>query len=299
MIKNRENMVFKQVQEERHQGHNTRKKLYIKLEKQLKLPIISFYTSFIYPVMIEDSDADMLEHVLQHCELKNGFILMISSLGGSALAAERIINICRNYSGTGKFQVLIPGKAKSAATMICLGASKLIMGKTSELGAIDPQLTIAEDKTTKRYSLYNIVKSYEELFKKAVKTTGNLHPFLQQLENYDERDIEEYRRILALSEDIAITALKDGMLSSYSKKEIKKNIKIFLTPERVKIHGRAIYFRDVQKSLGENNVVIIDTKDPLWYEIYTLHYRLFNYVSNDNISKCIECKDFSFQARWK
>lgn len=62
--------------------------------------------------------------------------------------------------------------------MICFGASKIIMGPTSELGPIDPQLTIAEGDEIKRFSVYNVVKSYEDLFSRAVKEKGNLQPYL-------------------------------------------------------------------------------------------------------------------------
>ena len=130
--------IFGRVSEEQYQGPTTREHLYSQLEDELGVPIISFFTSFIYPVMIEDSDSDMLEGVLQECDLSEGFALVLSSPGGSALAAERIINICRSYSGIGLYKAIVPSKAKSAATMICLGASELIMGKTSELGSIDP-----------------------------------------------------------------------------------------------------------------------------------------------------------------
>lgn len=64
--------------------------------------------------MIDDADADMLEGILQKLDLTNGLALLISSPGGSGLAAERIINICRNYSVTGEYSAIVPGKAKSA-----------------------------------------------------------------------------------------------------------------------------------------------------------------------------------------
>jgi len=47
--------------------------------------------------------------------------------GGDTLAGERVVNICRAYSGTGDYWALVPGRAKSAATIICMGASKIIM----------------------------------------------------------------------------------------------------------------------------------------------------------------------------
>jgi len=180
--------IFQRVLEEQFQGHPTRKALYQQLEKLLGRTVVSFFTSFRYPVMIEDNDAAMLEGILQTCNLSKGLALVISSPGGIGLTAERIINVCRSYSGTGEYIAIVPAKAKSAATMICLGASKIIMGKTSELGTVDPQVTIKEDKEVKRFSVYNLVKSYENLFGRAIKEKGNLQPYLQQLANYDERD---------------------------------------------------------------------------------------------------------------
>ena len=288
-------LVIQQVAEEQYQGHSTRKQLYLELEKAMGVPILSFFTSFRYPVMLEDSDADVLEGVLQKSDLSKGFALLLSSPGGSGLAAERIINLCRSYSGTGKYDVIVPGKAKSAATMICLGASKIIMSKTSELGSIDPQITYVEDGQVKRFSVYNIVKSYDDLFSKAVKERGNLQPYLQQLTNYDSREIAEFRLALSLSEDIAIKALKTGMFSSISKEEIKRRIKIFLTPEKVKTHGRPIYAQDALNC--GLNIEIKNLKEKFWSTVYELYVRLSNFVSTNNIAKCIESKDYSFRAK--
>lgn len=290
-------LVIQQVAEERFQGHDTRKRLYSELEKEIGIPIISFFTSFTYAVMLEDNDADMLEGVLQKCDLSEGFALLLSSPGGSGLAAERIINICRSYSGKGEYTVIIPGKAKSAATMISLGASKIIVGKTSELGMIDPQIVIKkEEEEPKWFSVYNIVKSYQELFGKAVKEKGNLQPYLQQLANYDERDIAEYRSALSLSEDIAVKSLETGMLSGLTEEEIKKKIEIFLTPEKgKKVHGRPIYAQDALDC--GLNVEIRNVKERFWSVVYELYIRLNSHVSTNNVAKCIECKDYSFRAK--
>jgi ClpP class serine protease len=289
-----EELSIARVQEERFQGPSTRARLYSRLEELLGIPVISLFTSFVYPVVIEDSDADMLEGLLQKCEVPKEFALLLSSPGGYGLAAERIINVCRSYSDKGTYQVIVPGKAKSAATIICLGASKIIMGKTSELGAIDPQAAIKEGDKEKWFSLFNIVTSYESLFEKAVNEKGNLQPYLQQLSNYDARQIAEYKSELSLSEDMAIKTLKTGMLAHLSEDEIKKKIKIFLTPESVKVHGRPIYIKEA-KQCGLN-IEVVNVKSPLWATVYELYVRLNGYVSTNNVLKCLECKDASFRA---
>lgn len=291
-------LIIQKVSEEQYQEHSTRKRLYVKIEKELGLPIISYFTSFRYPVMIEDNDAEMLEGILQKCNLSDGFVLLLSSPGGDGLAAERIINICRSYSGTGEYTVIIPGKAKSAATMICLGGNKLVMSKTSELGSIEPQIAFVEEKQMKRFSVYNIVNSFDDLFSKAVnEKKGNLEPYLQQLTNYDAREIAEFRKMLSLGEDIAIKALKTGMLSKLNEKDIRKKIRDFLTPEKVKVHGRAIYVKDaINCGL---NVETKDLKEKVWSSVYELYVRLNNFVSTNDIAKCIESKDYSYSATIK
>jgi hypothetical protein len=285
--------VISKVLGEEFQEPGTRRQLLVDLEEELKRPIISFFTSFRYPVMIEDKDVDILEGILQKMDLSKGICLVINSPGGDGLSAERIINLCRSYSKTGEYWAIVPGKAKSATTMICFGASKIIMGPVSELGPIDPQFTTYEEGMPKWFSVYNIVKSYEGLFRRAVKEKGNLEPYLQQLAKYDEREIKECKAALSLSEDIAIQTLASGMMKKFSKDKIKKRIKIFLTPERTKTHGRPIY-RDEARRCGLN----IDSRDvnsKVWEVIYELYIRTDNFVS-EKASKTIESKDNSFFA---
>jgi len=293
MLKDKFAPVISQVMIEENQGHETRKAIFNKLEDLLTRPVVSFFTSFRFPVMIEDTDADMLEGILQKSDLSDGLILFISSPGGDGLAAERIINVCRSYSRTSEYWTIVPGKAKSAATMICFGSAKIVMGTTSELGPIDPQLAVTDGTTVRRFSVYNVVKSYKKLFSKAVKEKGNLEPYLQQLSNYDEREIEEYKAALSLSEDIAVRTLASGMLRGISEAEIKEKIKIFLTPERTKTHGRPIY-RDEASDCGIK-IESIDINSDLWKLIYELYIRTNNFVAT-RASKCIESKNHSFSA---
>lgn len=293
----RHEIVYQQINEEKLQAHSTRIHLFEQIEKDFdNTPIVAFFTSFAYPVMIEDGDAIMLEGILRKTDLKNGLILLLNSPGGSGLTAERIIKICRSYSGTGKYEVIIAGKAKSAATMICLGSHKIMMSKTSELGPIDPQIVYKNEQNEQRFSVYNIIKSYKELFKQAVKTEGRIEPYLQQLSIYDAREIEEMRKELELSSDIAVKALKTGIFKKFSKAQIEKKIKLFLIPENVKTHGRPISFEEAKDA--DLNVHLIDQMSDKWERIYELYIRLDRFVSSNLTSKCIETKNYAFLAKY-
>ncbi len=291
--KRKEKLVIQRVMAEENQSHETRRSIYAQLESELKRPVVSLFTSFRFPVMLEDTDANMLEGILQKMDLSKGLALVISSPGGSGLAAERIINVCRTYSGTGEYWAIVPGKAKSAATIVCFGASKIIMAGTSELGTIDPQVTYVTGDTVQRFSVYNIVKSYEDLFSRAVSEKGNLQPYLQQLQNYDEREIKEFRSALSLSGDMAVKALKSGMMSDKSEKKIKEKMIGFLTPKKVKVHGRPIYAEE--SSNCGLNIELRDVKEMFWQILYELYIRLDNFVST-KVAKCIESEKHSFFA---
>ena len=286
--------IIAKVLTERRQTHETRRDLLEKIEKKLERKVVTFFTSFFYPVMIEDADADMLEGVLQKTDTSNGIALIISSPGGLGLSAERIINICRNYSGTGEFQAVVPSKAKSAATMICFGASKIIMGKTSELGPIDPQIRTTIDEESKMFSVCNIVDSYEKLFSRAVRSKGNLQPFLQQLSNYDEREITEYKTAIDLGEDIAIQSLQAGMMKGKSKQYIRNKIKIFLKTTVKKAHGRPIYYNEASQC--DLTIDSLKPTDILYKLLYELYIRTNDFVSKDNVAKCVETIQHSFAA---
>lgn len=65
-------------------------------------------------------------------------LLVLMNLGGSIEAGYLISKTCKRLSN-GKFLVAIPRKAKSAATLLALGADEMHMGLMSELGPIDPQ----------------------------------------------------------------------------------------------------------------------------------------------------------------
>jgi hypothetical protein len=163
------------------------------------------------------------------------------------------------------------------------------MGPTSELGPIDPQITSGN----RFFSAYNVVESYQGLFARAVEERGNLQPYLQQLQNYDEREIAELRSAMDLSQDIAARVLASGMMGGLSEEEILAKIGMFLTPERTKVHGRPIY-RDEAAECGLN----IDHVDPdcdFWGTVYALYIRTNNTVQT-NIAKCIESSDHSYSA---
>lgn len=85
-------------------------------------------------------DLDRINEALAKPEKPDKDILMmIVSGGGSIEPAYLISKLCRDKSAS-KFAVVIPRKAKSAATLVALGADEIHIGSLGELGPIDPQI---------------------------------------------------------------------------------------------------------------------------------------------------------------
>ncbi len=66
-------------------------------------------------------------------------LLILDNYGGQIEPAFQISKICNKYKKE-NFIVAIPRRAKSAATLISIGANQIHMGDLSQLGPIDPQL---------------------------------------------------------------------------------------------------------------------------------------------------------------
>lgn len=82
---------------------------------------------------------DVVRFFHRHLELM-GFQpkidLFLYTRGGDILTPWRLINLIREY--TSNLSVLVPFRAYSAGTLICLGANEIVMTKMAELGPIDP-----------------------------------------------------------------------------------------------------------------------------------------------------------------
>jgi len=271
--------VHGSILSELEQSSSTRHPQFLKVAKGLKgRTLVTFFTSFNHPVNITDDDADMLQSILQSNDLSKGLAIMISSPGGDGLSAERIVNICRSHSGTGDYWAIVPGKAKSAATIICMGASKIMMAPSSELGPVDPQIFKVEGGRRKTFSAHALVTGYDKLFSDAVKTKGRLEPFLQQLLNYDHREIGTYKSLIDLAENIAVKALKSGMMSSLTEAKIKDAIEVFLNPSAGTLsHGRPIYANEAE-ACGLK-IEMLDVNSSVWRDIYELYVRTEKFVS--------------------
>ena len=87
--------------------------------------------------------------------------ILVHSPGGHANIAYKIARFLRGRST--RLNALVPLQAKSATTLLCLGADSIVMGELAELGPLDVQLGDELEKGKAYFSPLNEFKSMEYL----------------------------------------------------------------------------------------------------------------------------------------
>lgn len=102
--------------------------------------------------------ANRLAEAIQNMNPTENIDVILNSLGGDIDAAYIVVNLLR--SKTKKLTIIVPRFAKSAATLITLGADEILMPLSSELGPLDSMLQHPKDPE-KRISALDAFKTFE------------------------------------------------------------------------------------------------------------------------------------------
>jgi len=167
--------------------------LYKEIEKSRESKIIVYVTGD-RPGMETQIHSEVLDFFVDHLdtlgEVKR-ISLLLYSRGGDTLAGWSIVNLLRQFCKD--LEVLVPSKAQSTATLISLGADKIVMTKQATLGPIDPSINTPLNPqfpggplTARVPVSVEAVAAYFDLAKKelGVKGQQNLTPIFLKLSEH-------------------------------------------------------------------------------------------------------------------
>lgn len=196
-------------------------------------------------------------------------LLIIHSGGGSIEPAYLISKTCKENSS--KFVVAIPRRAKSAATLISIGAKEIHMGSMSELGPIDPQFG-GLPALGLRSSLETIAKVVSEY----PKSSDMFASYLNKQLNI--RILGYFERVSESAKQYAQRLLEDKMEQNKT-----QDIAHALVYE-YKDHSFVIDKEEAKKYLGDS--IKIDTRE------YKLANDIYKFMSTLNsVSKYLRNKN--------
>lgn len=139
--------------------------------------------------------------------------LMLDSPGGDGETAVRLVRSaqarCRELT------VIVPDRAKSAATLLTMGAHHILMGPTSDLGPVDPQFRVEGGLTSAKDIIAAV--DYAERAVQERPETYPIHASL--LANVTALMVQSARSAIARTDQVAKEALRSCSGRSYEEVE--------------------------------------------------------------------------------
>ncbi|WP_316670269.1 ATP-dependent Clp protease proteolytic subunit [uncultured Propionibacterium sp.] len=157
---------------------------------------------------ITPTNMTVLEELLFDCDPAKDLHLLLSSPGGDGETALRMVRSlqqrCRELT------VIVPDMAKSAATIVCLGAHHILMGPGGDLGPIDPQMLFlgGDGKRTAAASAKEIVAAVAEAEERIKVNPDSFTLFASLLSDVNMLMVEQAKAALSRSEALMQEALR-------------------------------------------------------------------------------------------
>jgi hypothetical protein len=245
--------------------------------------LISYISRFGHPrSSMSASDIPSLADLLTSVSGAEQINVVLHSPGGDPTIVEKMVDMCRSHlSGEHRMlRVIVPNLAKSAATLLALGADKILMGYCSELGPIDPQVLIAVSGVTQSVSALAFVESRDRLMKEisdAVKKKKPTVGLLQQLAGLNIPFTQEMENWIGFAKKTAATLLDKYMLRSKfplaktRKKKADEIAEKLLSKQLFPVHGQFIDGATAQQL--ELEVELLDRSDEVWDMIWRYYIR--------------------------
>ncbi len=270
-----------------------RKDILASLEEKIGCPVISYIANEKVDSQMEKEDIIMLSDFIEQASRKsNKIAIIINSLGGDADAVVKQIHILRDVFKDG-IQILVPHRAKSAATLLAIGADKIIMGEQSELGPIDP-IIIFRDLSGNR--IFVQAKAYlksidgaKELIK-SEKDRDIRHTLMEKFsKQFDFSKMEYCREALRDFEKYGRIMLQNGVMKGMSQDDINNTIHILIDGEMHHEHTSSINAAEAIDKL-KLNVEFWDMHDEKWKALWEYFELADNLLHTTGISKIFESK---------
>ncbi len=215
--------------------------------------------------------------------------LLLQTPGGDIDKAEKIVYVCRQR--TDELRVVVPESAKSAGTLMALAADTIVMSDTSELGPIDPQVTITTaEGTAVNRPAQSFLDGLAAIRREAEKE-GRISPaYFPLLAHLDPALIDYCEKAIKRAEAFAVKWLERHMCKGrpQAAKSIARRL---LSVETYLSHGMVI---DAEEA--SNLGLVVDRQDfsgEFWQRVWRLYCSYEVDSQRQGFSKIIESSSVS------
>ncbi len=194
---------------------------------------------------ITDADKNGFMAAIHRLDKSKGLDLLLHTPGGDMAATESLIDYLRSIFGS-DIRAIIPQIAMSGGTIIALSCNKIVMGKESCIGPIDPQFG--------SMAANGLLYEFERIRKEIKSDPSNALLWEPILRKIQPGFITECENAIDWSKQMAKRFLKTGMFKRDKKADIKiaKIIDHLTEKQTTKNHGRHIGLVEATELFGSH-----------------------------------------------
>jgi hypothetical protein len=132
--------------------------------------------------------------------------LLLDSPGGDGETAVRLVRAAQ--ARCSELTVLVPNQAKSAGTVLAMGAHHILMGPTSDLGPVDPQFQQSPERGL--YSAKDLIAAVENAEAAIAKNPDSYPLHASLLADYTAVMVQQARSAMSRTKDLVKEALRSN-----------------------------------------------------------------------------------------
>ena len=157
------------------------------------------YIDAIFPPSVT-----VFEDLIYDADPEQDLHLLLSSPGGDGDTAVRLARAAQ--SRCRELTVIVPDAAKSAATLLAIGAHHILMGPSSDLGPIDPQFYLNNNLVAAK----DIIAAVDDAAARVQNAPDTYPLYASLLSNVTALVVQQARSALDRSEDSLLEALQSN-----------------------------------------------------------------------------------------
>lgn len=212
--------------------------------------------------------------------------IIIHSPGGSAEATEQIVNYLR--SKYDNIRAIIPQNAMSAATMLACACDKIVMGKHSAIGPIDPQITFPTPTGLFTAPAQSLLNEFEQAKSEIIENPNVAPIWISKLKNLPHGILDICKNTSVLSIEKVTQWLSSYMFKADADRFDKaKSIANWLgLQDYHKTHGRPIPMNvAIEQGL---NIIELESDQELQEKVLSVFHSSIVTIEVTNCVKFIE-----------
>ena len=219
------------------------------------------------PLLLRE-DAYSFQRLTAGTEHGVSITLLLVSPGGDINAAELVMQILRDATAAdptpGDLEIVVPGSAKSAATLMAIGADRILMTRGSELGPIDPQYVEIVRGEPMMYSGFDYLRAYDAA-QKRYRANPRDPANRMALEQFSPARTEAMLNDLDRTRQIA-----ERLMSQVRGVNYTRVTETLLDRGRYLSHAQMITLAEAN-DIGLAQAQHVDPQDPMWLRYWRLY----------------------------